>query len=239
MTRFPLLGALASGALVLATSVACTSETYDAVPVDALYAPFGQPPVVVSNGDETLELTTMSVAFGLTRLIECEDDEGLSATRALRQWLADTMLPTANAHSPSTPTSSGTPVVLQLHTDRDVMVASALRPVRGARFCAVTILVEPADEDARGLERAPEMLNRSVSATGLLNGEPFQASVTARFERTLVLDPPLVADESVTLVIDANIERVAAAFMDVSSSTELNERLLRAALLGLEARADR
>lgn len=232
MIRASLGASLSACALALLATAACSSETYDGVPLDVRYTGSGASPTVASNDETSIELTTLRYAIGVTHILECPEASARATVfpRQLAQRVGDWLWPAAWAHSPSTPTSSGTPVVVSVAPNSDVTVERALRPVRGKRFCAVRILVAPADDDAIGLADDPAMENRSLHAIGQVDGAPFDLVIARRHERTIALTEPLVVEDGAMLFVETAIEDIAEEWLTHDASMPSDEKLLRATL---------
>lgn len=223
----------ATGATLL-LAVACSNETYDNVPVDVLYTSDATADFTVTLADqEDYHVSQFGIAIGHTRIELCPETETAQRWNPLR-LLA---MPIAHAHSPSTPTSSGIPVILStLDQDADSaafqdLVDAALRPVRGVDVCAVEVELHHSDDDAHMLENFPEIEDCSVAAvindTLVCNAE----EPVVRFP----VDPPLHMDKDVqfriTLQNDAwQTNLNAIAFEELSDVDALLTELQHAAM---------
>lgn len=215
----------ASATLLLAA--ACSSETYDNVPIDVSYtsnaaANFS---VTLADGSEHL-VEQFGLAIGYTRIELCEDDAHASRLHPSR-WFA---LPVAHAHSPSTPTSSGIPVILSTLSDDDApyedLIEAALRPVRGGDVCAVEVQLLNSDHDAHMLEYFPEI--EGCASAAIIDGDKIctQAGPPVRFP----VDPPLHMDGEIQFRITLDEEAWqtnldALAFEDIADTKNLGDAL--------------
>lgn len=196
----PILTSLGA-VVVLAT--ACGSDTYDYVPVDVTYksTATGGFDVTVPDG-ETVHVQKFGLAIGFTRIHLCEETSGASAFEHFR--LRNLLVPTAHAHSPSTPTSSGIPIILSTEAfDVEDRVEAALRPVRGVEVCEVEIQLLAADDDAHLLKFLPEIEGAASSA--LVDDEWVHSG--AGPSRTFPIDPPLKMDGEIefTVTLDGGL----------------------------------
>lgn len=184
----------ASLSTVLALATACGSDTYDYVPVDVLYksTATGGFDVTLADG-KPVHVEKFGLAIGFTRIHLCEDTTVASTFGDFR--LRDLLVPIAHAHSPSTPTSSGIPIILSTEAvGTEDLVEAALRPVRGVEVCAVEIQLLASDDDAHLLEFLPEIEGAASSA--LIDGEWIHSG--AGRSRTFPIDPPLVIDGEIS-----------------------------------------
>lgn len=175
MTWLRVLGTLT---LLFVLSVACSSETYEHIPIDITYVSDAKAGFDVALADETtVHVEQFGLAIGYTRIHLCDDSH---ATRLQRPFQIFS-LPVAHAHSPSTPTSSGIPVVLSTDLpdkQNQDLIAAALRPVPGVEVCSVEIQLLKSDHDAHMLEFFPELEGHASAAridgtvVGSLAGPP-------------------------------------------------------------------
>lgn len=189
-----------SATLLLAT--ACASETYEHVPIDILYRSTATTGMEFTLSDgETLELQQFGIAIGFTRIHLCEESERASAWNPLRFFT----IPQAYAHSPSTPTSSGIPVILStdLPADRNEdLVSAALKPVPGKTVCNVEVQLLNADDDAHMVGFFPEIEGHASGAVfnDVFVGRP--AGPSAKFP----VEPPLVIEGEIQFTITLDDE---------------------------------
>lgn len=171
--------------LLLAT--ACASETYDHIPIDILYRSTATSGTDFTLSDgEPLELQQFGIAIGFTRIELCDKPETASRWNPLKLLQSTD----AHAHSPSTPTSSGIPVILSTDIPADSnedLVRSALRPVPGNDICHVKVQLLNSDDDAHMLQFFPQIEGHASAA---VFNEQFIGSFAGR-PVTFDLDPPL------------------------------------------------
>lgn len=210
------LTATALAALTLTS--ACVNESYDGVPIDLSYSSTLRPGF--EFGGATVD--AFGIAIGFTRIHACESDEDPTVPWAQR--LRGLLLQDAHAHSPSTPTSSGIPVLLATSdSDSHDLVSAGLRPPRGGSYCSVEIQLLAADDDTHLLDRIPEVLRHASIAR--LDGAWVGAA--AGRSRIFVLDDALIPAPGQTLhialdhaALQAELALVDAAGMNPQALSE-------------------
>lgn len=171
----------------LLLTAACSSETYENVPIDIVYRSTATAGLEIPLRDgHTVTVQQAGIAIGFTRIHLCDDQDLAMRWNPLR-FLA---LPVAHAHSPSTPTSSGIPVILSTDLDdtqQEDLVASALRPVPNVSICSVEVQLLNADDDGHMFSFFPEI--EGYASAAIIDGELVGsfAGKSALFS----LDPPL------------------------------------------------
>lgn len=188
---------------VVALATACGSDTYDYVPVDVTYksTATGGFDVTLADG-ETVSVEKFGIAIGFTRIHLCEETTNASAFENFR--LRNLWMPIAHAHSPSTPTSSGIPIILSTEAvDVEDHVEAALRPVRGVEVCEIEIQLLAADDDAHLLEFIPQIEGAASSAR--IDGEWVHSG--AGRSRTFPVDPPLIMDGEIEFHVTLDGDR--------------------------------
>lgn len=204
---------------------ACVNETYDGVPIDLSYSSTMRPSFVF--GEATVD--AFGIAIGFTRIHSCEPDDDPTLPWARR--IQSLLFQDAHAHSPSTPTSSGVPVLLAT-SDEDSydLVSAGLRPPRGETFCSVEVQLLAADDDIHLLHLLPEIVRHASIAQF---GDDWVAAA-AGSSRVFVLDAPLVPALGQTLHIaleDATFQaELALIDTDGLSKQQLSEALQDAAV---------
>lgn len=181
---------LTSLVAVVALATACGSDTYDYVPVDVTYksTATGNFDVTLADGN-TVHVEKFGLAIGFTRIHLCE--ERIQASAFERFHLHNLLMPIAHAHSPSTPTSSGIPVILSTEAvGTEDVVEAALRPVRGVEVCEIEIQLLASDDDAHLLEFFPQIEGAASSA--LIDDEWIRSG--AGRSRIFPIETPLVMD---------------------------------------------
>lgn len=209
----------------------CVNESYDGVPIDLLYqsdmkADFS---VILEDGEE-VRVSAFGIAIGFTRLHACPETQA-----SVWQRVQDFVLPSAFAHSPSTPTSSGIPVVLSTRTHEADIIRGGLRPVRNERFCSVEIQLLNADDDAHLVDAMPEILG-SASAANFNN---LWHTSAAGPSRHIPLVPPLEASNEQRLEIRLSDELFQQELIELvapATTADLGHALQDAALRALSAK---
>lgn len=137
---------------------------------------------VVTSGSPDAAIEALALVYDAIELIPCEEDEQGAVAR-LSQWL----LPTAQAHGPTTPIRQGVPHVVDLRSDEVTRVAE-FEPPPGA-YCALKLDFGPADGDAPGLQENQHMRGLSVSMSAS-SGEVLRAQSAARMDHTFHFSHP-------------------------------------------------
>lgn len=219
----------------LLSTTACVNESYDGVPIDVSYTSTIQPDFQVElPNDQSSVVEAFGIAIGFTRIHHCAADGTAPSVPWVQRW-SERLIPLAHAHSPSTPTSSGIPVILSTEahgtTDR---VTAALRPVRGERFCRVEIQLLAADNDAHLLEYLPDIETHASIAR--IDGEWVGAA--AGPSRVFKLESSLVIEDGLHFRVELHNEdfQAAVAALELGSDApeHLSEQLQDAALNALQ-----
>jgi hypothetical protein len=175
-------------ALMACTAVACSVGDYrPGIEVTfQLQTSGARPPAAATSGGVTrLErgfLTTVSLG-----LESCD-----ATARAAGRGLGALLMGTAHAHTPTTPTMLGVPIVQDLRAGGQSS-PGVIRPPPG-RYCAVRWAVGPADDDALGLAAAPDMAGLTARLEGTFEGasgvgQAFSASTRARASGSIPIEP--------------------------------------------------
>lgn len=196
------------GALLLAPSLlvgGCVSETRPGLEV-TLTLGVGAPaeggcnaaaalPEFEDVNGERVTFSALHVALGGAELVPCAADALLHRTGEL-------LVPVARAHSETTPTRLGTPLVVDvLDAEARALPWGTLRPPP-RRYCALRVSALPADEDAQYAPGDGAMLGRTLRGAGVraAGDEALELSSTAAFDVDLPLDAALLdAGDQVTL----------------------------------------
>lgn len=219
---------LISASCTLLLAAGCVNESYDGVPVDLRYQSTIESGFEFElDGGEVVEVGAFGIAIGFTRVHECAETTE-KPWASLGRWF----VPIAHAHSPSTPTSSGIPIILSTQDQREDLVPAALRPVRGQTFCALEVQLLNADDDAHMLDALPEILG--TASTAEVDGQWVRsaAGTSRRFE----LATPLLIEDGLSFKIALTQERFAqevASIQAVATPQELSDALQDAALRAL------
>lgn len=126
--------------------------------------------------DDALSLV---IVVSELELLPCEP----GIAERMQQWL----IPAALAHTSSSPTLLGNPLVLDVRAQQSV-VAGTLEPPPG-EYCGLRIFISAADDDSVGLDLHPWMLNRSVA---LARGSDVLIETTAAYEFRVEFPPATV-----------------------------------------------
>ena len=189
----------------LLTLAHCMRVT-DGIEVDVAYQPAATPAQIRTDLGYRVHLERALLVLGEVELIRCDN---------LVVDLWDLFGPRrARAHVLDTPTSLGTPVVLDLMESAGTPeLAGTMKPPPG-RYCGIRVVGMPADADALGLEgENADMLDRSVLVTGRVVHQAtgaeslLSAEVSNAVDCELVLDRPLVFDSPVLETVSIEIDQ--------------------------------
>ncbi len=180
-------------ALALTAATQCVSYT-EGIELDVVYqAPFMVAAIQTDRGYR-VRLERAMITFGEVELVFCDGvtEQALRLFRASR----------ARAHSETTPTELGVPVIVDLMETGGVpLFAGTLKPPPG-RYCAVRVTGTPTDDDAQGSElQRKAMLNATVLLEGSVEGPeaerlgPISVRLTGRMQSELRFARPLLLDE--------------------------------------------
>jgi len=123
----------------------------------------------------TITITRAYIDIGS---VELESDCGNSEFAQLPQKILGWFIPTANAHSASTPTRIGEPHVISITgADLEAIELGSIAPAAGT-YCGATVELTAADDDATGLPDDADMIGRSVHIEGSYS-KPGDGSATA------------------------------------------------------------
>ena len=108
----------------------------------------------VNNQGVTIELSS---AYIVLSEMDLRTDCGASPFAWLLDSLYELALPAAHAHTESTPTKLGTPLVVNvINPDSEELEFGHFSPAAGS-YCGITVHMHPADADARNLPAALSM----------------------------------------------------------------------------------
>lgn len=219
---------LTAASCTLFLSAACVNESYDGVPVDLRYQSTIDAGFEFElDAGELVTVDAFGISIGFTRVHVCED-KALSPWARWSHWL----VPVAHAHSPSTPTSSGIPIILSTEQHSEDLVRAGVRPVRGTEICSVEVQLLNADDDAHMLADLPEILG--TASTARIDGQWFRsaAGTSRRFE----LVEPLLIEDGLTLSVglpQTGFAAEVASIQDVETAQALSDALQDAAMRAL------
>jgi hypothetical protein len=172
---------------------------------------------VQSDLGDTFVLDQALVTTVAVEILPCQ-----SALRSL--W--DVAVPNARAHGVSSPTRLATPRVEDALANEELELGELTPPA--GRYCSLSIELGPADDDAEGLDDAPDALGRSLRLRGSAAGEPFAVESTLAVESTRSVEVTL--DEShrdVTLAVEHDIARwFDGVALATPSDADLERRVL-------------
>jgi hypothetical protein len=147
-------------------------------------------PLFFQSGATFVDIEHLHVVVSEIELIECTD-----TTTALLHIIA---IPSAEAHSTTTPLRLGVPHVIDVSsTSSTSNLVGRLRPPPGS-YCSVRLSFGPADSDTLGLSTSSALFNRTITVEGRKNGVPFSFTTGATYsvEATLTdeagIERPLV-----------------------------------------------
>lgn len=200
----------------------CSTERYDGVLVDIEYysTANGDFKLLRAN-DSSIHIDEVGIAIGFTRIHLCDQRSDPTIRQiGLLRWL----VPTAWAHSVSTPESSGIPVILSTTGHTPSIVNAALEPFRGVDVCQVEIQLLNSDHDAVMLEDMPEI--EHYASMALIDGE--WVGAYAGPSRFFDLEPPLRMEEDMTFYIgfdDDKWQQEIKAAQDARSTAHSREEV--------------
>ena len=125
--------------------------------------------VVTEGRQQARDLLSLTVAISELEILPCEP--------GLVERLKQVLIPVAAAHTDSSPTLLGTPMVLDVRAEQSVDMG-ALEPPPG-NYCGIRVLISAADADANGLDLYPWMLHHSAA---LSRDTDVLVGTTAAFE---------------------------------------------------------
>jgi hypothetical protein len=176
-------------------------------------------PAALSSGEQLdsvpgqrLSVTEVQWTSVAVELLPCP-----SAAR----WLSEALVRTAHAHGASTPTRLAVPTIESASSVADVVLGTLRPPAE--RYCQVRYLVGAADEDAVGIDEAPEMAHHSVLARGfdLSSGAPAEFEIGGQLAFEVLA--PVELDVSHGEHLTVRIERDRAVWFDGVDLSILDE----------------
>jgi hypothetical protein len=178
------------GVFLLTVATQCVSYS-DGIELDVAYQTPSMVAAIQTDRGYRVRLEQAMITFGEVELVFCD---GLTE-QALRLFKAST----ARAHSETTPTELGVPVIIDLmESGGRPLFAGTLKPPPG-RYCALRVTCTPSDADAQGTElQRQAMLNTTVLLDGSVEGPggemlgPIHIRLTERVEDELRFEAPLI-----------------------------------------------
>ena len=117
----------------------------------------------VNDQGVTIELTS---AYLTLSEMQIRTDCSVSPFARLLEAVYDLVLPVANAHTESTPTKLGEPLVVNvLNPDTEELEFGHFSPAAGS-YCGITVHMHPADADSRGLPTTLSMIGQVLHLEG-------------------------------------------------------------------------
>jgi hypothetical protein len=150
-----LAGCGSSGGSSSAGTQVLLSATPSAITLPAKSA--GPKTITNSSGDAV----TLNTAYLVISSVTLESSCGTSFSTMLDD-IFDSFIPAANAHTTSTPTSTGEPYVIDILAGDNIPVSVGSVAPPAADYCGATIDLLAADADANKLPGNVDMVGRSV-----------------------------------------------------------------------------
>jgi len=158
------------------------------------------------NNDQSVTIELTSAYLTISEM-DLRTDCSVSPFARLLDAVNELIIPTAHAHTESTPTKIGTPLVVNvLNPDTEELEFGHFSPPP-ASYCGITVHMHPADADARDLPTTLSMIGLVVHITGTYNTgggaidftvesalEPEHADIL--FPTTIVLSASNLTDEA-------------------------------------------
>lgn len=173
-------------------ALGCGSSVEPGVSLKLESAPALVPPELTTDLGYTVSLDQLAWTVARVEIEPCP-----SALRTLEDFL----VPNAVAHTGSSPTLSGEPIVASLLDPHSVTLATLHPPA--AHYCTLHVTIGPADADAKGLAGERDMLGYSLRARGTYaTGDGAARAFALASTRSL---------ESVTLEIAVDLSRAGSS----------------------------
>lgn len=177
----------------------------DGIEVDVAYQPVATPAQIRTDLGYRVLLERALLVLGQVELVRCDN-----FVMDLWQLVGPAR---ARAHVLDTPTSLGTPFVLDLMESTGTPeLAGTMKPPPG-RYCGVRVVGMPADEDALGVEgENAVMIERSVFVSGRVVDQTtgaeiaLSAEVLDAVDCELMLEQPLVFESPVLETVSIEID---------------------------------
>ncbi|UCB56063.1 MAG: hypothetical protein JSW45_05915 [Thiotrichales bacterium] len=146
--------------------------------------------------DQGVSIVLTSAWLTLSEM-ELRTDCGASPFARLRDTVLGLIVPVANAHTESTPTKLGTPLVVNLlNPDSEELEFGHFSPAPG-NYCGITVHMHPADADARSLPSTFSMIGLVLHLEGSYdNGSgatAFTVDITLEPEHADIAFPAIIS----------------------------------------------
>ena len=194
--------------LLLAAPIACAAWSEPGVRVELRSSPSVYAGESLRGSAGAVRIEELRWTSSEIELLTCSSADARTAAafmRAAGRWL----LPTAEAHGPSSPTLRAVPTIVDAFASGGV---GDLTPPAG-QYCGVRYRIAPADADAVGLSGAPDMLGASFMLRAALDDGAGGERVIELFsqqtlEVTLDLDVELSSEQrGASLAFGCDAER--------------------------------
>jgi len=148
----------------------------------------------------TIELTAANLTISE---MDLRTDCAANPFARLLDSIYELVIPTANAHTESTPTKVGTPLVVNvLNPDLEQLEFGHFSPPP-ASYCGITVHMHPADADARDLPTAFSMIGLVLRLEG--NYDTGSGPTAFTFETTLELEHADIAFPAAIVLSATNL----------------------------------
>lgn len=138
----------------------CQPEVHEGVQVDIAVLTPAIPRVFATNLNYEIDLQQAWTVVESVALVPCED------TLAQQFWRVVQWPPVAHAHGNSSATELSIPTLQSLLPNETQQTSIGTLSPPADDYCAVTLTLGPADDDAQGLSAHPEMLNKALDVRG-------------------------------------------------------------------------
>ncbi len=183
----------------------------------------------VNDQGVSIELTSAYLTLSEMNL---RTDCSVSPFARLLDAVYELVVPVAHAHTESTPTKLGTPLVVNLlNPDNEELEFGHFSPAPG-NYCGITVHMHPADADARNLPTTISMIglvlhiegNYSVSVSGPQIA--FTVDVALEPEHADIVFPANIALSEANLTDEIHLNIEYNTWFDGFNATDINNLLL-------------
>ena len=192
-----------------------------AAPEPAITTNTSSKSITLGNGD-TIELTS---AYLTISEMELRTNCSVNPFARLLDTIYELVIPTANAHTESTPTKIGEPLVVNiLNVDTEELEFGHFSPA-ATTYCGVTVHMHPADIDSRGLP-APDMAGQVVRLAGTYNGTAtftFSIDIPTELEHADIRFPTPIALSATNLTGEAHLNIEYNTWFNGLSATDISD----------------
>jgi hypothetical protein len=176
--------------------------------------------ITLGNSD-TIELTAAYLTISEMELrTSCAPGQPFAR---IMDTLYELLIPTANAHTESTPTLIGEPLVVNvLNPDTEELEFGHFSPPP-ASYCGITVHMHPADVDSRGLP-SPDMTGKVIRLEGIYNGTatfPFLIEISDHLEHADIEFPAAIALSASNLSGEAHLNIEYNTWLNGLSATDI------------------